>query len=221
MRASRFLQWGIPAAVWLSCASPDEARIPECHGARQPLADAQVCDERELSRYTAELSDRILEPTTRALIRVEFDDTSRVRGMCVDQHTGHDTWTAERHVAQKLVEMKTIPSGPACVAGRRIDLNRYEAKLAEARYAQYWCGLVTGDHMKALAPCAKFKSDWILYDRTGSTRPIVFLASDDALANGARAGETLSRCGRTTKGFEDRSACIQSEGFELLEPPDR
>jgi hypothetical protein len=220
VRSRRFLQLGISIALG-ACASPNEARIPECREGSQPLADARTCDERELAEYTARLSEQILEPTARALVRVEFDDTSRVRSICVDEHTGHDTWNAQRDVAQKLVAMHTIPSGPACVAGRRIDLNRYEATLAEVRYAQYWCGLVVEDRMKALRPCAKFESDWILYDRVGVTRPYVFLAPEEVVARGVRAGETLTRCGRTSKTFEDRSACIQADGFELLTPPER
>ena len=117
--------------------------------------------------------------------------------------------------------MKTIPSGPSCVAGKRIDLNRYEATVAEARYARNWCGVVATDRMKALAPCSQFASDWILYDRVGVTRPYVFFASEDALANGVRADQTVARCERAGKGFEAQSACIQADGFDLLTPPER
>jgi hypothetical protein len=204
------------------CASGprDVVTVPTCPGpeSRQPVADAAVCDERELAEYTADLTDRIMEPDSRALVRVEFDRTARVRSVCVDEHTGDRAWNTGREIAEKLVEMHTIPPGPQCVAGKRIDLNLYEAKLAETKNAEAKCGLVVGKRMKALRPCKQFDSDWILYDRIGSTRPYLYVRLENVPAS---ADQTLRQCERATHGFEDQSECIQADGFELVTPPPR
>jgi hypothetical protein len=187
-----------------------------------PAVDAGTCDERELAEYTDALADRIVARNSRALVRVEYDDQSHVRAMCVDDRTGRDVWNARRHAAEELVAMGTIPDGPRCLAGRRVDLNRYAAKLAEVRAAELACGSVMGSRrMKALGSCQKYPSDWIVYDRIGSTRPYLFLKSEGAPVSTASAADTLRRCSRTAWGFEEQSACIQADGFELLTPPRR
>jgi len=227
MASKRFVQSALPAVLclaplWACVSRNDSVSVRPCPSPDEspPPVDASTCDERELADYTALLSDRIVERNDRSLVRVGFDDDARVSSVCVDEHVGRDAWNARRSVAQNLVEMKTIPRGPACVARKRIDLNRYEAKLAEAKDAQGWCGVVTGSRMKAIGSCAKYESDWILYDRVGVMRPYLYVKSEVA-APTVTASETLSRCGRTEWGFEQQSACIQADGFELLTPPDR
>lgn len=222
MAPRRFLQWGLFASLGatLFCASDRrrEVSVPACPAvASRPLA-ADACEPAELGAYTRQLSDRIAEGNDQALVRVEFDETSRVHSVCVDEETGSAVGKARREIGEKLVEMHTIPPGPRCVAGRRIDLHRYEAKLAEAKRAQSRCSVVLGKRMRALGHCDEFASDWILYDRVGVTRPYLYVKSEAA---GATAGETLSRCERTTFGFEEQSSCIEADGFELLTPPPR
>jgi hypothetical protein len=138
--------------------------------------------------------------------------------VCVDEETGTAIGKARREIGERIVERRTIPPGPPCAAGRRIDLNRYTAKLAEAKRAQGKCSMVVGKRMKAPRHCDEYDPDWILYDRIGSTRPYLFVQSEGAQAP---AGETLVRCERTTHGFEEQSACIEADGFELLTPPPR
>jgi hypothetical protein len=219
MRSRRFLQWGFAAGLTLACAAPrqDTVSVPPCPGPdlRAPAVDPAECGERELADYTAALTDRMVDPHSRALVRVEFDDKARVRSVCLDERTGHDTWNARRDLLERLTAMRTIPSGPQCVAGRRIDLNLYEAKLAETRDAQNWCRALTIGRMKALHDCEKFDPDWILYDRIGATRPYLYVKSDGVQAS---ATETLIRCSRTTTGFEKQSQCIEADGFQLVTP---
>jgi hypothetical protein len=219
----RFVQTGALAFACFAALGASEGRevlsVPACTAeAMLPPVEPETCSERELSPYLDTLSEQFVRGSEDALIRVAFDDEARVSAVCVDEHTGRDSWRARRRIAEKLVELKRIPAGPSCVAGRRIDFNRYEAKLAEAKRAQNWCGLVQGGRMKALGRCEKFASDWILYDRIGSTRPYLYVKEENGKAI---AAETLSRCARRTQGFEAQSKCIEAEGFELIEPPKR
>jgi hypothetical protein len=219
----RFVQTGAFAVACFAALGASEGRevltVPACTAeSTLPLVEPQTCDERELAAYMDTLSEQFVSGSEDALVRVGFDEAARVSVVCVDEHTGRDAWRARRRIAEKLVEWKRIPAGPSCVAGRRIDFNRYEAKLAEAKRAQNWCGLVQGGRMKALGKCEKFASDWILYNRIGVTRPYLYVKPENGTAV---AAETLSRCARTTRGFEAQSQCIEADGFELIEPPKR
>jgi hypothetical protein len=110
------------------------------------------------------------------------------------------------------------PPGRAALAGKRIDLNRYEAKLAETGPRAAHCGARHLDRMKALRPCKRFDSDWIRL-RPGR-RDAALSLPEDGGGGGSEvpASETLMRCGRTARGFEAQSECIQSDGFEMLTP---
>jgi hypothetical protein len=226
MAQRRFLQFASVAAFGFAplgaLAERDTVTVPACPpvAQSQPAADASTCDARALAEYSEALQERILGRSSRALVRVEFDDRAQVRAVCVDERTGRDNGQARRTVAEKLVELGTPPVGPSCVAGRRIDLNRYEAKLAETKNARSSCSVIGNQRMKALQRCEKYPSDWILYDRVGSTRPYLYVKSEDAEPS-VTASATLSRCARTEHGFDDQSKCIQSDGFELLTPPER
>jgi len=219
----RFLQSGVIAMACLPALSASAARevttVPACTAeSTLPPVEAQDCGDRELASYTAMLSEEIVRGSEDELVRFGFDDRARVSAVCVDERTGRDPWQARKRIADRLIEMREIPVGPRCVAGRRIDFNRYEAKLAETKRARNWCGLVTGQRMKALARCEKFSSDWILYDRIGVTRPYLYVKADGAQTP---AAETLMRCERSARSFEDQSRCIEADGFELLVPPPR
>jgi hypothetical protein len=226
METRRFLQSAFAAALWLmplgACVTNDDASVRPCPPLEEspPVVDPAACDERELAEYTAELSDQIVDRNTRSLVRVGFDEAARATSVCVDERVGSHAWNARRDVADRLLELGSIPPGPACVAGKRIDLNRYEAKLAEAKEAQSSCGMVVGGRMKAIGSCPKFESDWILYDRVGVMRPYLYVKSEVAEPT-VSASKTLSRCLRTEWGFEQQSDCIQADGFELLKPPER
>lgn len=218
----RFLQWGLLACLGstLCCASDrsEVVTVPACPAGPSSPPAADACDPAELASYTEKLTDWIAEENDQALVRVEFDQASRVRAVCVDVETGSAVGKARREIAEKLVEMRAIPPGPQCAAGRRIELNRYSAKLAEAKLALGRCGVVSGRRMKALQPCSDYDSDWILYDRIGVTRPYLFVKSEGARA---LASETLVHCERTARSYEAQSACIEAAGFELLTPPPR
>src|SRR5262249_39116779 len=156
-------------------------------------------------------SERIVERTSRALVRVSFDDESRVRSLCVQAAFPTDAWGARRRIAEKPDAIANLPPGPACVANRRLDLNRYEAAIGAMEHAEYLChGQDWG-----VERCMEQYGDWIVRKRVGWTRPFLFVAPEIAHPPELSAIGTVSRCWRTAKrDFEPQAACIQSEGWE-------
>lgn len=231
-------------AVVAGCASVDIERVPLCGelASLQPLPDAEVCEAAELEAFEYELLERIVE-RDRALVRVEFDDGSRLRSMCVvDRGVGSDAWHARRHIAEKVDAIFALPPGPACAAGRRLDLNRYEAALAKLRDREARCDQQTritrethgetrvrdrtaggayGVYDREYDHCMEYEADWIALDAPGSTRPWIYVKPEVSDPPGPPASETTSRCFRKSRDFEKRASCIESDGWERLEPPRR
>jgi hypothetical protein len=165
-----------------------------------------------------------------------------VRAVCVVEGPGYGPTSARRALAEHLDAIRSVPPGPACAAGRRLDLNRYEAKLAEVRAQEARCGEQTritrethgetvirgrrtggayGAYDREYENCMEYQADWIALDAPGTTRPAIFVKPEIPDPPGPPASETASRCFRESRVFEKRAACIESEGWERLEPPPR
>lgn len=217
----RALALALGVGGMLACASVDVEPVPLCApvASLQPLLAEGACEESALAEYASALSEQVVRPTSQALVRVEFDEAARVRSVCVDAGVGIHAWHARRDLAPKLDAIRGMPPGPACLSHRRFDFNRYQSKLAEIEEARRWCSVVAGYRMTALQPCPKFASDWILYDRMGSTRPYLYLKRDGSEPADVPASDTLRRCERTEWGFEAQSECVLAAGFQLLISP--
>lgn len=151
---------------------------------------------------------------SRALVRVEFDETARVRSVCVETPNPSDAWLARRHLAAQSDAIAKLPPGPPCLVGMRLDLNRYEATLAEIAYYQALCPAFAGNE------CMEDHGDWITRNRIGWARPFLFVAPEIENPPDLDASDTVSRCWRKAKHpFEPQAACIQAEGWEMLLPP--
>jgi hypothetical protein len=208
------------AAVPLSASAEREVwKVPACTAESSlPPLDPSQCNARELDAYTETLAKDVLGGRRDDLVRIGFDERSRVVAVCVDETTGRDAGRARKAIAANLLELQEVPVGPSCVAGRRIDFNRYEAKLAETKRARNWCRIASAGRMTAPLSCEQFAADWILYDRIGVTRPYLYVKADGP---GTAAADTLSRCARAAHGFEEQARCIEADGFELIPPPPR
>lgn len=218
MQTSRFLQLGT-AAAFLACASVDVETIPLCGpvASLQPLPDVRSCEARELGEYASALRDKAVERGSRALVRAEFDDAARVRAVCVEAAVARDAWGPRRHLAEQSEGIANLEPGPGCLAGRRLDLNRYEATLAEIGHAARLCAGQVGQ----VDQCMARHGDWIVRDRVGWTRPFLYVVPEVPDPPKLSAIETARRCARSTHGFESESECIQADGFEMLSPPPR
>ncbi len=241
MRRGAMLFFG--AAVGLACASPahEAGPVPLCGPLESLPPLPGSCVAGELDAFSATLSDRLTEAAGRSLVRVELDEAASVRSVCIEEAPGY-TSAAARRVGQDLDALRALPPGPACAAGRRLDLNRYEAKWAEVHDREVRCqeqtrvtrethgetivrnrtaGGAYGVYEREYEQCLEYDADWIVLDAPGSTRPWIYVKPEIPDPPGPRASDTRSRCLRKSRVFEKRAACIESEGWERLEPPKR
>jgi hypothetical protein len=212
----------------LGCASSekvDVASVPVCEPLESlaPLPDRGACDIVDLESYGNTVAATGIEERHRALVRVSFDDSARPRDVCVESTVGSEVWTGARKVAERLDALRGLPAGPACLAGKRLDFNRYQAKFAEIENARVLCERQVGRRTSALHECLQFQSDWITVDLPGSNRPAIFVKPQVPDPPGPPVRDTVSRCTRTERGlrFEKMAACIAPDGYELLLPPPR
>jgi hypothetical protein len=239
---SRARALAIALGALVSCASPgaDTSRVTECGplGTLAPLPEA--CAPGELDEFSSALWGAMRDRAHSSLVRVELDDAARVRAVCVEDGPGYGPGSARRALAEHLDAILALPPGPACAAGRRLDLNRYEAAFAELRDREDRCGEQTritrethgetqvrdraaggayGVYAREYEDCLDHHANWIALDAPGSTRPWIYVKPE--VPDPAAARETASRCFRESRVFEKRAACIESDGWERLEPPPR
>ena len=216
-------------AASLGCAGTsdgaDVASVPVCGPieALAPLPAPGECGEAEITAYLTTLVATGLEQRHRAHVRVSFDGASRVSGVCVESEVGAEQWSGRRRIAERLEAIRNAPPGPACLAGKRLDFNRYEAKRAEIELARRLCERQVGLRVSHLRECLQFQSDWIAVDAPGTNRPAIFVKPEVPDPPGPPVVETASRCFRIEpQGTFDRIApCILSDGYEVLMPPSR
>src|SRR5207245_2950800 len=152
------------------------------------------------------ISKRVVARMSGALVRVEFDEATRARSLCIEARNPRVAWSARRYIAVQPDALAQLPSGPMCLAGRRLDLNRYEATLADMEYAGNLCAGQDRD----FNGCMELQGDWIVRDRIGWTRPFLFVAPEVANPPELDASDTVDRCWRTENHrFEPQAACIQ------------
>ncbi len=236
--------WVLALGALCGCATGggDPERVPLC-GSLETLAPLpESCAPGELDELSNALSQQVQGRASSALVRVELDDASRVRAVCVEDGPGYRPASAQRAFAAHLDAILALPPGPACAAGKRIDLNRYEAALAKVREREVQCqernrvtrethGPTTvrdrtvpgayGVYEREYERCLEHEADWIVLDAPGSTRPWIYVRPELPNPPGPSASDTASRCTRESRVFEKRAACIESEGWERLEPPPR
>jgi hypothetical protein len=200
---------------------------------------AQECEPGELAEYEASLADRIVPHAGRALVRVALDDEARVDAICVAEGPGYGPGRARRALGERLDEIRALAPGPACLAGKRIDLNRYEAVEARMRAQETRCREQTrvtreshgptpmrdrtapgayGVYEREYERCMEYDADWIALDQPGSTRPALWARPEVPGPPGPDAHDTTRRCWRLSRVFEKRVACIEADGWERLRP---
>jgi len=230
---ARAIAVALVALAGCAGAEADREPVPMCGplASLPPLAEA--CATGELDEFAAALSERAIGRASQALVRVELGDDARVRAVCVEPGPGYSPSRARHALAAQLDELRVLPAGPACAAGRRIDLNRYEAAWAELHDREIRCeeqvrttrqtqGLALGrGDTRELRRLLEFDADWIRLDAPGTTRPVIFVKPEVPNPAVRRADEVVSYCSRKSKRYEKRAACIESEGWERLEPPPR
>jgi hypothetical protein len=246
MKKSSALGFAITLAV-AGCAArgPEQPEsVPLC-GALDALAPPPVagsCDAGELANYEVALVAVLDDHAKSSLVRVELDDAAQVSTVCVVPGPGYAPTSARRALADQLDALRALPPGPACTAGRRLDLNRYAAKEAVIHDRENQCREQTrvtretqgpttirnatvrghyGVYDREFERCMEYNADWIVLDAPGSTRRAIFAKPEVPDPPGPPAYDTAHRCERTSRIFEKRAACIEADGWERLEPPPR
>ncbi len=242
MRWMRILAIALGALAGCASVDADTQRVPLC-GPLETLAPLPgSCGPGELDEFAKTLADQVHGRASNALVRVELDDASRVRAVCVEKGPGYGPASAQRALAEKLDAILALAPGPACAAGNRIDLNRYDAVLAKVRDREARCGeqaRITrethgdttvrnakvrgayGVYEREFERCMEYDADWIVLDAPGSGLPAIFAKPEIPDPPGRNAYDTASYCTRQSIVFEKRAACIESEGWERLVPPPR
>ena len=231
----------------LGCASSDSTRAPEVSvpmcGPLEMLAPRpEGCAAGELESFSNALSDAVPDPARQSLVRVELDEEARVSDVCVESGPGYAPGRARRALADHLDAIHALAPGPACAAGKRIDLNRYQAKWEQLHERETRCteqtrvtrethGLTQvrdrtapgayGVYDREYERCMDYQSDWIALDAPGSNRPALWAKPEVPNPPDLDAYDTATRCKRSSHVFEKRAACIEADGWERLEPPPR
>ena len=235
--------------VLLGCAAAPDAveretdLAPLCGGlvTLAPLP-RESCDPGALATYQEELERALAPRAGRALVRVEHDDAAHVRAVCVEAGPGYANESARRMIAEQREALRARPAGPACVAGARVDLNRYAAAEAEVHERETRCQEQSRITREAHGPtairgadshgqygvydreferCMEYQAEWILLEQPGSTRPAIFVKPEIPNPPGASVYDAESHCTRKSQVFEKQAACIEAEGFERLVPRER
>ncbi|HXV37559.1 MAG TPA: hypothetical protein VEC18_10435, partial [Myxococcota bacterium] len=125
---------GASFATLLGCASgaPLLATCPALD-AMQPLASDACRAEREVAELAAELAESVEDDLSPLRVRIEFDEKAAIRRVCADPTTEQRQRRARRELAERLPQIEASGPGPACLAGSRLDFNRYGEQLAVVR----------------------------------------------------------------------------------------
>lgn len=213
------------ACSLVACAT-NAPKLPHCARLEelQALPARQTCDETVYGEFEEQLAEVIVGDAGALLVRVEFDTEARVESACAKRASLPGDWVRRQALADLVERARQLGPGPRCLAGRRLDFNRYEAKRHEIEYAQRRCsdqvrrGMSVNQHgfFRQFQNCMQSVADWIVLDAWGSTRPVIFARPEVPEEETPRAVETANRCQRITETPESRIACIESDGWERL-----
>lgn len=214
----------------LACASTGSERLPACpHLARlNPLPEPAACDAGELAAYRKPLDDWIESEAGPLLVRVDFDDASKPASACADPDEWRGHTRARKALGARLPELLSTPPGPGCLAGRRLDFNRLQSKLAEIEAAERECQTQAGEETEgaqggdpeelmrqAFGRCMESRSNWIILGESG--RIVLLFAKPEILdPPTVRPDETAARCQGQRRSAASLIACIEEDGWERL-----
>ncbi len=129
--------------VCLSCAdgSSGVPRVEQCAPLAElaPLPSPECREEAEARAFAQSLWDVIEDDAAALLVRFELGDAARVRSICADGMFARSEWKTRRAIGTQLAKLMEVRAGPPCLAGRRLDLNRRAAKMAEVDRLEFEC----------------------------------------------------------------------------------
>lgn len=233
MRALAPLAMAACCLPLLSCTDgySDGPSVERCAAlsALAPRATRECRESEEARTFVQAVEPTIREDAGALLVRLELDGSSRVRGVCADGVPTRTEWKARRRVGARIAALMETEPGPACLAGKRLDLNRRAAKLAEIEQVERLCRdevLVTRDSTSGYltrrflernaSECTARRATWVLVHDADSGASLLFAKPETPSPPKLHARDTASRCGRL-EDFEAQVTCVQGEGWEPLE----
>lgn len=209
-------------ALLLSCATDRDVAVPHC----APLAELPPLAEPgcgEADPGIQRLSERIDALDSALLVRVRFDEDARP-SLCSDHEDIANEWSMRREIG-RAARSAGLERGPACLAGRRLDLNRREAALADLARAERRCAIQSAkpslSAMEGTPPVASLRCVERFVDvlvlRVPAIGALVFGAPEVVDPPDLDAAETLERCDQAELDVEERVGCVLADGWELLQ----
>lgn len=120
-----------PMLALFSCASwvPGLPACPSINELKPPASDECLATPEAGSTVSRMAS--LLEPQAGPLlIRVEMSAASSVESVCGDRSNTRGERQARKHLSEVSPSLASLPSGPSCLAGTRLDFNRSAAHAA-------------------------------------------------------------------------------------------
>ena len=151
---------------------------------------------------------------------------SKAQNACAGGPSAATETRARLAIAGHLGEIMNHAPGPACLARKRLDLNRQQSKLAEIKNVERTCSeaarhssemqLSMDLRINAIRQSRELarNADWVLIEQPGQT--LLFVKPDVSDPSDARAADTGIRCSRSANDLDAQIACIEQDGFELV-----
>jgi len=223
----------VVVALFLACASVTPSQLQDCAElAELPKLPEQSCLAQEnTAAFRQQVAEAIGDDVKSTYFSVLIDSNSNATGVCVIPSRTSDVWSERSVLSARSGELSTLPSGPPCLATRRIDLNRRSMIAGEVKRMRNMCTAFAGPPIEiaigfeqgrasltALRSswCSQLSDDWITLPPEGLTQQLIFAPPEVADPKADSAAATRADCFRYQER-EDRVACIQSHGWELLE----
>ena len=142
----RSFSWLVFALPLFACASVNQSHLPKCEPieALPALPDSACLGDADTTAYRDRLRESMGSDVGSLFVRAILDESSRMRSLCTESTRGPGGWRADRNLSERLLEFAEIAGGPACLANRRLDLNRRAAKLAQMKRRRLECTVEMG-----------------------------------------------------------------------------
>ena len=217
----------------LACASVPPSQLQDCAElAELPNLPERSClAQEDTAAFRHRVAEAIGDDVKSTYFSVLIDSNSNATGVCVIPSRTSDVWSERSVLSARSGELSSLPSGPPCLATRRIDLNRRSMIAGEVKRMRNMCTAFAGPPIEiaigfeqgrasltALRSswCSQLSDDWITLPPDGLTQQLIFAPLEVADPKTDAAVATRAHCFRSQER-EDRVACIQSHGWELLE----
>ena len=229
----RSFSWLVFALPLFACASVNQSHLPKCEPieALPALPDSACLGDADTTAYRDRLRESMGSDVGSLFVRAILDESSRMRSLCTESTRVPGGWRADRNLSERLLEFAEIAGGPACLANRRLDLNRRAAKLAQMKRRRLECTVEMGTITKAgkglVGPesatifvessgCLNQAEDWVVVNRGELRHPIIFAKPEVSDPPDVDASKIRRQC-FNLHDFDDRASCITGHGWELLE----